>query len=62
MIRGVFGDDRADGSLYLFVSTRRDPMKALWLDSDGFVGGGRCRCEAGHITYGGSSRVYSAGR
>jgi transposase len=37
LIRGVFGDDPADGSLFLFVNKRRDRSKALWWDGDGFV-------------------------
>jgi transposase len=37
LIRGVFGDDPADGSLFLFVSKRRDRITALWWDGDGFV-------------------------
>jgi transposase len=37
LIRGVFGDDPADGSLFLFVNKRRDRIKALWWDDDGFV-------------------------
>jgi transposase len=37
LIRGVFGDDPADGSLFLFVNKRRDRIKALWWDGDGFV-------------------------
>ena len=37
LIRGVFGDDPADGSLFLFVNQRRDRIKALWWDGDGFV-------------------------
>jgi transposase len=37
IIRGVFGDDPADGSLFLFVNKRRDRIKALRWDGDGFV-------------------------
>ena len=37
LIRVVFGDDPADGSLFLFVNKRRDRIKALWWDHDGFV-------------------------
>jgi transposase len=37
LIRGVFGDDPADGSLFLFVNKRRDRIKALCWDGDGFV-------------------------
>jgi len=37
VIRGTFGGDPADGSLFLFVNKRRDRIKALWWDGDGFV-------------------------
>jgi transposase len=37
IIRGVFGDDPADGSLVLFVNKRRDRIKALRWEGDGFV-------------------------
>jgi len=37
IIRGVFGDDPADGSLFLFVNKRRDRIKALRWEGDGFV-------------------------
>ena len=37
IIRGNFGGDPADGSLFLFVNKRRDRIKALWWDGDGFV-------------------------
>jgi len=37
LIRGVFGEDPADGSLFLFVNNRRDRIKSLWWDGDGFV-------------------------
>jgi transposase len=37
IIRGNFGGDPADGSLFLFVNKRRDRIKALWSDGDGFV-------------------------
>ena len=37
IIRGVFGDDPADGSLFLFVNKRRDRIKALQWEGDGFV-------------------------
>ncbi|MCX7429686.1 MAG: IS66 family insertion sequence element accessory protein TnpB [Planctomycetia bacterium] len=37
IIRGTFGGDPADGSLFLFVNKRRDRIKALWWDGDGFV-------------------------
>ena len=30
IIRGNFGGDPADGSLFLFVNKRRDRIKALW--------------------------------
>ena len=37
IVRGIFGGDPADGSLFLFVNKRRDRIKALWWDGDGFV-------------------------
>ena len=37
LIRGTFGSDPADGSLFLFINKRRDRIKALWWDGDGFV-------------------------
>ena len=37
IIRGVFGDDPADGSLFLFVNKRRDRIKALRWGGHGFV-------------------------
>ncbi len=37
LVRSVFNDDPADGSLFLFVNKRRDRIKALWWDGDGFV-------------------------
>jgi transposase len=37
IIRGVFGDDPADGSLFLFVNKRRDRIKALRWEGDGFM-------------------------
>ena len=37
IIRGVFGEDPADGSLFLFVNKRRDRIKALQWHGDGFV-------------------------
>ena len=37
IIRGNFGGDPADVSLFLFVNKRRDRIKALWWDGDGFV-------------------------
>ena len=37
IIRGTFGGDPADGSVFLFVNKRRDRIKALWWDGDGFV-------------------------
>jgi len=37
IIRGSFGGDPADGSLFLFVNKRRDRLKALWWDGDGFA-------------------------
>ena len=37
LVRSVFNDDPTDGSLFLFVNRRRDRIKALWWDGDGFV-------------------------
>jgi transposase len=37
LVRSVFNDDPADGSLFLFVNKRRDRIKAVWWDGDGFV-------------------------
>jgi transposase len=37
IIRGSFGGDPADGSVLLFVNKRRDRIKALWWDGDGYV-------------------------
>ena len=37
IIRGTFGGDPADGSLFLFVNKRRDRIKALWWDGQGLV-------------------------
>ena len=37
IIRGTFGADPSDGSLFLFVNKRRDRIKALWWDGDGYV-------------------------
>ena len=37
IIRGTFGSDPTDGSLFLFVNKRRDRIKALWWDGDGYV-------------------------
>jgi len=37
IIRGNFGGDPSDGSLFLFMNKRRDRIKALWWDGDGFV-------------------------
>jgi transposase len=37
IIRGTFGGDPADGSVFLFVNKRRDRIKALWWDDDGFA-------------------------
>ena len=36
-MRNTFGSDPTDGSLFLFVNKRRDRIKALWWDGDGFV-------------------------
>ena len=37
LVRNTFGSDPTDGSLFLFVNKRRDRIKALWWDGDGFV-------------------------
>ena len=37
LVRGTFGSDPADGSLFLFVNKRRDRIKALRWEGDGFV-------------------------
>lgn len=37
IIRGTFDADPCDGSLFLFVNKRRDRIKALWWDGDGYV-------------------------
>jgi transposase len=37
IIRGTCGADPSDGSLFLFVNKRRDRIKALWWDGDGYV-------------------------
>jgi len=37
LIRGTFGSDPTDGSLFLFINKRRDRIKALWWDGDGYV-------------------------
>jgi transposase len=37
IVRGVFNDDPADGSLFLFVNERRDRIKAPRCEGDGFV-------------------------
>jgi transposase len=37
IIRGTFGSDPTDGSLFLFVNKRRDRIKALWWDGDGYA-------------------------
>lgn len=36
VVRGAFGADPLDGSLYLFINRRRDKMKALHFDGGGF--------------------------
>jgi len=36
IVRGVFGADPLDGSLYIFINRRRDRMKALHFDGGGF--------------------------
>jgi transposase len=37
IIRGTIGADPSDGSLFLFVNKRRDRIKALWWDGEGYV-------------------------
>lgn len=37
LVRGTFGSDPADGSLFLFMNKRRDRIKVLWWDGDGYV-------------------------
>lgn len=37
IVRGTFRADPSDGSLFLFVDKRRDRIKALWWDGDGYV-------------------------
>jgi transposase len=37
IIRNTFGSDPTDGSLFLFINKRRDRIKALWWNGDGFV-------------------------
>ena len=55
IIRGSFGGDPADGSLFLFVNKRRDRIKALWWDGDGYV---LCvqAARGGHVRVGAVSR------
>ena len=36
IVRGAFGADPLDGSLYIFINRRRDRMKALHFDGGGF--------------------------
>jgi transposase len=36
MVRGAFGADPLDGSLYIFINRRRDRMKALHFDGGGY--------------------------
>lgn len=36
IVRGAFGADPLDGSLYLFINRRRDRMKALHFDGSGY--------------------------
>ena len=36
IVRGVFGADPLDGSLYLFVNRRRDRIKILHFDGSGY--------------------------
>jgi transposase len=36
IVRGVFGADPLDGSLYIFINRRRDRMKSLHFDGGGY--------------------------
>ena len=36
IVRGAFGADPLDGSLYLFINRRRDRMKILHFDGSGY--------------------------
>jgi transposase len=36
IVRGAFGADPLDGSLYIFINRRRDRMKALHFDGGGY--------------------------
>jgi transposase len=37
LVRAVFQADPLDGSLFLFLNRRRDRIKLLWWDDDGFI-------------------------
>jgi len=37
LVRSVFKDDPADNSLFLIVNKRRDRIRTLWWDGEGFV-------------------------
>ena len=37
LVRELFGREPTDGSLFVFVSRRRDMVKALYWDRDGFA-------------------------
>ena len=37
LVREAFGREPSDGSLFVFVSRRRDMVKALYWDRDGFA-------------------------
>ncbi|HIC35618.1 MAG TPA: IS66 family insertion sequence element accessory protein TnpB [Gammaproteobacteria bacterium] len=37
LVRNVFEADPTDGSLFLFINRRRDRIKILWWDRDGFA-------------------------
>jgi transposase len=37
LVRETFGREPSDGSLFVFVSRRRDMLKALYWDRDGFA-------------------------
>ena len=37
LVESVFQQNILDGHLFLFVNKRRDRMKAMWWDRDGFI-------------------------